>query len=94
MKDFLLLMFSVTGGLCLSGIAANLYRIAVGKAERKPLLYYSVMVVAGPSTLFENATANYRAKKCSRWAYGLAVCLVGYWAFALGLLTIAIGMHL
>jgi hypothetical protein len=94
MKDFLLLLFSIAGGFALSGIAANLYRVLVPKKRRKALLHYSVMVLAGPNVVLGNATASYRRKGCSPLTYGLAVCLTGYWAFALGLFVIAVGMNL
>jgi hypothetical protein len=92
MKDLLLLLFATLGGFALSGIAANLYRLLVRKEKRKPLLHYGVMVLAGPNVMFGNATSSFRNKKCSRLAYGLAVCVTGYWAFALGLFVIAVAM--
>ncbi len=92
MKDLILLLFSTVGGFALSGIAANLYRLLVQKRHRKPPLHYAVMVLAGPSVMFENATSSFRAKKCSRLTYGFSVAITGYWAFALGLLIIQLGM--
>ncbi|HEX3754305.1 MAG TPA: hypothetical protein VHV26_04435 [Rhizomicrobium sp.] len=94
MKDLLLLLFSLTGGFAVSGIVSNLYCLLVPKKRRKPLLHCGVMILAGPNVMFENATTSFREKKCSRLAYGFAVCIIGYWAFALGLLAIAIGMKL
>jgi hypothetical protein len=92
LRDFIVLLFAVAGGLTLSGIVANLYRILGRKPDGRALtlFYYLVMVVAGPSVLFENATRSYRAKDCSRLAYGFAVTLAGYWAFALGLLILSL----
>jgi hypothetical protein len=92
MKELVLLLFSIFGGFALSGITANLYRLLVQKKHRKPPLHYAVMVLAGPSVMFENATKSFREKKCSRLAYGFSVAITGYWAFALGLLTIQLGL--
>jgi hypothetical protein len=91
-RDLLLLLFAVTAGLTASGIAANVYRMLARKPLTRPeqALYYAVMVVAGPSVLFENATRSFRTKDCSRLAYGLAVAITGYWSFALGLLVLSL----
>ena len=99
MKDFMLLLFSVTGGLTVSGIVANLYRLLMKQpgpaAQKRPsILYCAVMVLAGPSVLIENATKSVRAKKCSRLAYFFAIALSSYWAFVIGLLTIQIGISI
>jgi hypothetical protein len=88
----MLLLFATAGGLTVSGIMANIYRLAVKKQDRKDWSYYVVMVVAGPSVLVENSTKSFRAKKCSRIAYCMAVALAGYWSFSLGLLTIQLGL--
>ena len=85
-RDLLVLLFAVTGGLTLSGIVANIYRLLARKPEGKTqtMVYYAVMALAGPSVLFENATKSYRKSACSRMAYGFAVAIAGYWAFILG----------
>ena len=95
-KYLLVLIFAVASGLTASGIVANVYRILARKPETRPehAIYYAVMVVAGPSVLFENATKSFRTKDCSALAYGLAVAITGYWAFALGLLVLSIGLGL
>ena len=54
----------------------------------------AVIVIPGPSVLFENATKSVRAKKCSRLAYFFAIALSSYWAFVIGLLTIQIGISI
>ena len=95
-EDLLVLLFAMAAGLTASGIAANRYRILVRKAESRPerALYYAVMVIAGPSVLFENATRSFRTKACSAMAYGFAVAITGYWSFALGLLVLSICLHI
>lgn len=89
-------LFALTGGLTLSGIIANIYRIVGRKPEGglQTAIYYGVMVFAGPSVLFENATKSFRAKDCSRAAYGFAIAIAGYWAFALGLLVLSVKIML
>jgi hypothetical protein len=86
MRSFLLVMFAIAGGLTLSGIAANLYRIAVNKPKNgeDTWVYYSVMILAGPSVLFDNATRTFRKRQCTRWAYAFAIGLATYWALILG----------
>jgi hypothetical protein len=90
----MMLLFATTGGLALSGIVANLYRLLArkpkGTAERA--LYMGVMLLAGPSVLIDNATRAFRRKDCSNVAYVFAVGLTAYWSFALGLTLIMIGL--
>ncbi len=85
------LLFALAGGLTLSGIAANLYRILARKPASRPetMVYYAVMAVAGPSVLFNNATKSFRTRACSTTAYVFAVAVTGYWSFALGLAILA-----
>jgi hypothetical protein len=96
LKDFLVLLFAIACGLTASGISANLYRLIARKADSQPekLIYYAVMVIAGPSVLFENATRSFRTKACSAVAYGLAVAITCYWSFAVGLLVLSICLHI
>ena len=91
-KDLMVLLFAIAAGLTLSGISANLYRILARKPKTRPetVLYCAIMIVAGPSVLFENATRSYRTKACSALAYGFAVAITGYWSFALGLLILSL----
>jgi hypothetical protein len=96
MQIFQYLLFAVAGGLTFSGIVANLYRLVARKPQRRAekLIFYAVMALAGPSVLFDNATRSFRSKDCSRTAYGFAVAIAGYWAFALGLAVIDVGLML
>ena len=96
MKDLALLLFALAGGLTASGIAANLYRILARKPVSQPekILYFTVMAVAGPSVLFNNATRSFRAKACSGAAYIFAIIVAGYWSFALGLAILSLTIKL
>lgn len=95
-RQILELLFAVAGGLTLSGIAANFYRILARKPVHRSetVIYFAVMAVAGPSVLFNNATRSFRGKACSTAAYVFAVAVAGYWSFALGLLILSFTMKL
>jgi hypothetical protein len=91
MRHFLLLLFSVTGGLSLSGIVANLYRMAVKKepqAGAARYAHFAVLLLAGPSVLLNNSTRSFRKKECTRMAYGFALGLATYWSFMLGAILV------
>ncbi len=92
----LMLLFATTGGLVLSGIVANLYRLLARKPQSQPerAVYLGVMALAGPSVLIDNATRSFRRKNCSGLAYGFAIGLTVYWSFALGWLLITLQRHL
>jgi len=85
-------LFAMTGGFALSGIVANLYRLMASKPETggKKAAYYIVMVVAGPSVLFDNAARSWRTKACSALAFWLAAALSAYWSFILGLFGLSL----
>ena len=92
MHTVLLLLFATTGGLALSGIVANLYRLLGRKPARRAekAVYGAVMVLAGPSVLIDNATKSFCKKACSGGAYAFALGLSAYWSFALGYFLISL----
>lgn len=94
MHNFLLVMFTIAGGLTLSGIVANLYRLIAArpKSGSESWAYYGVMAVAGPSVLFDNATRSFRKKECSRSAFAFALGLAIYWAMVLGAIFIEVAI--
>ena len=96
MRVLLMLLFATTGGLALSGIVANLYRLLARKPKSTPerAFYLGVMTLAGPSVLIDNATRSFRKKDCSNIAYLFAIGLTVYWSFALGWLLIVLKQHL
>ena len=96
MQQLMNVMFATTGGLALSGIVANLYRLLARKPKGAPerAFYIGVMLFAGPSVLIDNATRSYRKQACSNAAYVFAVGLTAYWSFALGLALITLGTTL
>jgi hypothetical protein len=94
MHNLILLLFAVAGGLTLSGITANLYRMLAKKPSTKVAtwLHYLIMAFAGPSVLFENSTRSFRKKECGRAAYGFALGLAVYWAFVLGAVVVKLAI--
>jgi hypothetical protein len=92
MRHLLLLLFSLAGGLTLSGIVTSLYRLLAKKPQGRAATwaYYGVMLLAGPSVLLENATRSFRKKECTRYAYGFALGLAAYWSFMLGAVLVDI----
>ena len=92
MHGFMLLLFSLAGGLTVSGMVANGYRMVASKPQTPAATaaYYGVMVIAGPSVLFENSTRSFKQKECTVIAYGFALALATYWAFLLGLAVISV----
>ena len=95
-RDATVLMFALAGGLTLSGVIANIYRMLARKpaSRGETVLYYVVMAFAGASVLLENATRSYRKKDCSAPAYGFAIAIVGYWCFILGIGILSVAVHL
>ncbi|MGD0866064.1 MAG: hypothetical protein ABSA49_10970 [Rhizomicrobium sp.] len=95
LREFLVVMFATTAGFTASGIIANIYRLLVKQKAEKPVAkisYWAVMVVAGPTVLFDNAARSRKAKTCSAVAFWLAAAISGYWSFALGLFVIQLAM--
>lgn len=92
--DLFVANFLMTAGLTASGITYNLYRILVGDSSKYggKLLYIGVMVVAGPSVLFNNAARALRKKECSHVAFWLAAAVAGYWSLALGLFIVSLAI--
>jgi hypothetical protein len=82
----MILLFAISSGLTLSGIVANLYRLmtAKPKGDNQSWVYYGVMIVAGPSVLFDNAARTFRKKECTAMALVFALGLAIYWAMVLG----------
>lgn len=89
---FYVALFAVAVGLTASGIVANVYRLFGRKPETLSARagYLAVMVVAGPSVLFDNAARSRRKKDCSVLAFWLASAIAAYWSFVLGLLVMSL----
>jgi len=94
--DLAIVLYTVTAGFTASGITANVYRLI---AEQLPgakakTIYFSVMTLAGPSVVFENAAKSRRKKDCSNIAFWLAAMVAGYWSFVIGLFVIELAITL
>jgi len=92
MHEVTVFFFAIAAGLTLSGIVANIYKLVVRTAKGLPetTLHWIIMVLAGPSVLFENASQSLRTKKCSVPGYCFAIGLSLYWSFAIGLFMLNI----
>jgi len=92
--NILIFMFAMTGGFAVSGICANLYRILAPKPKNGATRasYYIVMVVAGPTVLFDNAARSWRKKDCSALAFWLAAAISAYWSFIIGLFGMSLAL--
>jgi hypothetical protein len=88
--DLMVVLFATTAGFTASGIIANIYKLLAKKPDSTPgrIVYLSVMTVAGPTVLFDNAARAWRSKDCSAVAFWLAAAISGYWSFALGLFVL------
>ncbi len=90
-RELTIVLFAMTAGFTASGIIANLYKLLVkAKPGTTParVVYLAVMVIAGPSVLFENAANSLRKKACSKLAFWLAAAIVAYWSLAIGLFVL------
>ena len=95
--DFLVVLFATAAGFTASGIVSNAYRLIVGKPANEGKLMFTahvgVMVIAGPSVMFENAMNAIREKSCSRTTFWLSVLVAGYWSMAIGLIVLEIAIY-
>jgi len=94
MRGIWLILFAVTAGFTASGIVANLYKLVAPKADT-PFgwgLRAVVMVVAGPSVIFESAIKGFIAKEWKPVTFWLVAGAIAYWSLALGLFVIEIAV--
>ncbi len=95
--DIYVALFAATAGFTASGIIANLYRLATKKKADTTLsrmAYLAVMILAGPTVLFNNAAKSWREKSCTAVAFWLAALIAGYWSFAIGLFVVQLALAL
>ena len=91
-----LLFFSIAAGFTASAIVANLYRISGFrvKTPRDEILRVAVLVVAGPSVLFESALRAFNARDWQASSFWFVTAGVLYWSLAIGLLVIDVAIHM
>jgi len=94
MTSIWVFFFAFAAGLTLSGFVANLYRVLGLRHDTRGgrLVRNIVLVVAGPSVLFENAAQAARAGKCPLFHFWIAAAVSAYWCLALGLLVLNIAL--
>jgi fucose permease len=92
MHGLIIVLFAIAIGFTASGITANTYKLIAKKPEslQARIVYAGVMILAGPSVLFENAATSFRSKKCSSIAFWLAATVAGYWSFVVGLFVLSL----
>ena len=91
-----LVLFSIAAGFTASAIAANLYRLSGFRVKdaRGEILRAAVLIVAGPSVLFESAMKGFSSKDWRPVSFWLVTAGVAYWSLALGLLVIDVATHI
>ena len=96
MQGLTFVLFAIVAGFTASGLIANLYRVAgVGGAGRAgQILRVGVLIVAGPSVVFEMAIRSLLAKEWSPGAFWLVASLIAYWSLGLGLVVLEIAASL
>jgi len=95
MNGFWILVFAVAAGFTASGIVASLYRLSGYDSDSTGgwLLRHLVLVVAGPTVLFETAVRGYAKKEWTAVMFWLAICGLSYWSFAIGLLVLDLALR-
>ena len=95
MNAFNLAFFAMTAGFTVSAIVANLYRLFVPKPQGSSdyTVRMVVMIVAGPSVLFEAAMRGLLTKQWGIIGFTLAASAVVYWSLVIGILMLDIAMH-
>jgi hypothetical protein len=90
------MLFSITAGFTASAITANLYRVVGIKAEStgSKLFRSAVLIVAGPSVLFESAMRGFVKKTWDPVSFWLAAMVVFYWSLGLGLFVLQVATHM
>lgn len=95
MHGLLLALFAIVTGFTASGIAASLYRLSgvAGDTVNRRTLRMVVMVIAGPSVVFEHAVKSFMAKEWSPIVFWLVAGVMIYWSLAIGLFVLDVAVH-
>jgi hypothetical protein len=86
----------LTAGFTASAIVANLYRIAGFTPETTSghALRLAVLMIAGPSEIFETAVEARINGQWSALGFWLVIAAIGYWSLILGLIVVNAMMRL
>lgn len=95
-KDVWLILFAVTAGFTASGIIANLYRVLgfTGQSPAGRIGRTLVLIVAGPTVVFETALRGKLAGEWPGWLFWCVAAGLAYWSLALGLFIIDFALRL
>jgi hypothetical protein len=90
MDSLVWLLIVIASGFTASAIAANLYRMSGFSPETTSGHFVRVLVLmlAGPSEIFETAVAARIAREGTAFGFWLAITGVCYWSLLLGLILI------
>jgi hypothetical protein len=96
MHAVFLMLFAITAGFTASAIIANLYRVCGVKKDTSTgrTLHAAVLVLGGPSLLFEAAMNGLLTKKWHPVSFWLAAAGILYWSLALGLLVLEVAIRI
>jgi hypothetical protein len=88
LHNVILILFAFAGGLTLSGLVVNCYRVvATASSEENPLLYYPVIAFAGASILMENVV---RSRKSEQVGVSVVASMCSFfWSSMLGMLLLS-----
>ena len=94
MDSLWLVLFTITAGFTVSAIIANLYRLLGFRAEERSgrVWRVAVLVIAGPSVIFEMAMRGFLAKEWTPSTFWLATAMLAYWSLAVGLLVLEVAV--
>ena len=92
MRSFLIVFFAIASGFTASGIVASLYRLSGMSTESQTgkVLRTAVLVVAGPTVIFESAVNGLMKKEWSPVVFWFVIAGLSYWSFGIGLLILDI----
>lgn len=91
-----LVLFAISAGFTASGIVANLYRVLgfTGESNAGRIGRVLVLIVAGPTVVFESALRGKLAGAWPAWLFWSVAAGLAYWSLALGLFVIDFALHL
>lgn len=90
MHSIWIVLFAVASGFTASGIVASLYRLsgAAAESQQGKLLRTAVLVIAGPTVIFEAAVSALLKKEWSPIVFWFVITGISYWSLGIGLLIL------
>lgn len=90
MHGLVLVLFAIVVGITASGIVASLYRLSGMNPESQTgrIVRNAVLVVAGPSVIFESAINGLLKKEWKPIIFWFVVGGLIYWCLAIGLFVL------